>query len=97
MNDLPTRLRRWTHDVDAAPASELMDDAAAELEQLRWRVKTLESAAKNAARARPTLTDEEREAVEYGRELIREWHAGEDPKKRDVILCGLLERMKHNE
>lgn len=35
MDDLPTRLRRWTHAVDAVPASDLMDEAAAEIERLR--------------------------------------------------------------
>lgn len=52
MSDIVERLRRWTHAVDAQPACELMDEAAAELERLRWRVKTLESAAKYAARTR---------------------------------------------
>lgn len=45
MSDIVERLRRWTHAVDAQPASDLMDEAAAEIERLRWRVKTLESAA----------------------------------------------------
>ena len=43
--------------------------------------------------SQPTLTDEEREAVECGIELIREWHAGDDPKRRDATLRGLLERL----
>lgn len=29
------RLRRWTHDVNAVPASDLMDEAASEIERLR--------------------------------------------------------------
>lgn len=33
--DIVTRLRRWTHAVDAAPASDLMDEAADEIERLR--------------------------------------------------------------
>jgi hypothetical protein len=41
----------------------------------------------------PALTDAEREAVECGIELIREWHAGDDPKRRDATLRGLLERL----
>ena len=48
MSDLPTHLRRWTHAVDAVPASDLMDEAAAEIERLRWRLMTLESAARYA-------------------------------------------------
>ena len=35
MSDIVTRLRRWTHAVDAAPASDLMDEAADEIERLR--------------------------------------------------------------
>jgi len=35
MSDIVERLRRWTHAVDAAPASDLMDEAAAEIERLR--------------------------------------------------------------
>lgn len=35
MSDLVTRLRRWTHAVDAVPASDLMDEAADEIERLR--------------------------------------------------------------
>lgn len=34
-DDLVVRLRRWTHDVHAVPASDLMDEAAAELDRLR--------------------------------------------------------------
>lgn len=33
--DLVRRLRRWTHAVDAVPASDLMDEAADEIERLR--------------------------------------------------------------
>ena len=33
--DITTRLRRWTHAVDAAPASDLMDEAADEIARLR--------------------------------------------------------------
>lgn len=33
--DVVTRLRRWTHAVDAAPASDLMDEAADEITRLR--------------------------------------------------------------
>jgi hypothetical protein len=35
MSDIVERLRRWTHAADAAPASDLMDEAAAEIERLR--------------------------------------------------------------
>lgn len=33
--DLTARLRRWSHDVDVPPASDLMDEAADEIERLR--------------------------------------------------------------
>lgn len=33
--DIVSRLRRWTHEVHAEPASDLMDSAAAEIESLR--------------------------------------------------------------
>lgn len=35
MSDITERLRRWTHAVDAVPASDLMDEAADEIERLR--------------------------------------------------------------
>ena len=35
MSDLTDRLRRWAISTDAAPASDLMDEAAAEIERLR--------------------------------------------------------------
>ena len=54
MDDITTRLRRWTHAVDAVPASDLMDEAAAEVERLRWRLMTLESAARYAEGRRVT-------------------------------------------
>jgi hypothetical protein len=36
-DDLPQRLRRWTHAADAIPASDLMDEAADEIDRLRMR------------------------------------------------------------
>jgi hypothetical protein len=33
MKDLVTRLRRWSHDASAAPASDLMDEAADAIER----------------------------------------------------------------
>ena len=35
MTDIVTRLRRWAHAVDSVSASDLMDEAAAEIERLR--------------------------------------------------------------
>ena len=41
MSDIVTRLRRWTHAVNAAPASDLMDEAADEIENLRTAIRRL--------------------------------------------------------
>ena len=57
--DITTRLRRWTHSVDAVSASDIMDEAAGVIEKLRSRLRLLDA----AVRSQPTLTDEEREAV----------------------------------
>jgi hypothetical protein len=40
MNDIVTRLRRWTHAVDASPACDLMDEAADVIDSLRLEVRT---------------------------------------------------------
>jgi hypothetical protein len=39
--DIIARLRRWTHAADAAPASDLMDEAAAKIERLREAIRRL--------------------------------------------------------
>ena len=41
MNGITVRLRRWTHDANAVPASDLMDEAAAEIERLREAIRRL--------------------------------------------------------
>jgi hypothetical protein len=41
MSDIVTRLRRWTHAIDAAPASDLMDEAADEIDRLREAIRRL--------------------------------------------------------
>jgi len=41
VSDIVTRLRRWTHAVNAAPASDLMDEAADEIENLRTAIRRL--------------------------------------------------------
>jgi len=41
MSDIVSRLRRWSHAVDAAPASDLMDEAADEIERLRDAIRRL--------------------------------------------------------
>jgi hypothetical protein len=56
--DIIERLRAWVHTVKAVPASDIMDEAAAEIEQLRadWPEHL-------------RLTDYEREAVEIAAEV----------------------------
>jgi len=39
--DITARLRKWTHAIDAAPASDLMDEAAREIEMLRMALARL--------------------------------------------------------
>lgn len=71
-DDLIRRLRRWTHDVDAASACDLMDEAACEIERLRFTISRLAgqdatlSVRDGAVTATmdSTLTDAELEAVE---------------------------------
>jgi len=91
--DIVTRLRRWTHAADAAPASDLMDDAAAEIERLRLALARL--ADQNATFSiiggnmivdvDHTLTDAERGAIAVCIEDIRH----EDVQ---ATLRGLLAR-----
>lgn len=44
------RLRKWTHAVDAPPASDLMDEAAAELERALGVIDTYSESAAGACR-----------------------------------------------
>ena len=81
--DIVTRLRRWTHAVDAAPASDLMDEAAREIERLRG----------DAEASRLRLTDEEREAIENC--IYASVRIGDDwSDKQAATLRGLLERLR---
>jgi hypothetical protein len=67
-------------------------------EVLEWRNENTEYGARLIPLydlPQPTLTDEEREAIEkaIGRELDAEWYGGPEPV-RVVALRGLLERLK---
>ena len=66
MIDLVTRLRTWVHAVDAVPASDLMDQAADEIERLRGYRDAAESDLTVAiiAAERLRLTDLELAAVQ---------------------------------
>ena len=71
MNDIVERLRNWTFAVDAPPASDLMDQAADEIERLRadWLEQlpahSVLIAEQELEIKRLRLTAEEREAVAY--------------------------------
>jgi len=67
MTDIVTRLRTWVHAVDAVPASDLMDEAAAEIERLRadWP-EQLKAARSEIERLRNGALDA-REAVQCPR------------------------------
>ena len=82
MPDITDRLRRWTIATDAVPASDLMDEAAAEIERLREAI--LRHLAEQDATLSvqggsvtvtmdATLTDAEREAIDTAEaSLMRE-------------------------
>lgn len=90
MSDIVERLRRWTHAVDAAPASDLMDEAADEIERLRCLARFHERALRNGVTA--ALSDEEREAVEW----FANYGFSDDgvPGRMAATIRGLLERFK---
>ena len=102
--DITRRLRRWTHAVDAEPASDLMDQAAAEIENLRKAIRRLaeQDATLSVCDGNVTvdldgtLTDAEREAIEWFAEvrkpLTRLTQSHNREKYKDT-LCGLLQRL----
>lgn len=86
--DIIERLRRWTHAVDAAPASDLMDEAAGEIERLRSLTRFQDGVIRSGDVA--CLTEAEREAVEWMT------HGGSpfpEEASRMATLRGLLERL----
>jgi hypothetical protein len=89
VNDIVTRLRQWAIATDAVPASDLMDEAAAEIERLRSQPcpYVTGTVTRYCTLTPLTLTDAEREAIESAAELIDSKTCG-DP----ATLRGLLER-----
>jgi hypothetical protein len=93
MNDIATRLRRWTHAVDAPPACDLMDEAADAIERLRLALRRL--AEQDATLSicdgsvtvtmDATLADEEREAIAHAASRLAGIHYA-------ATLRGLMER-----
>ena len=87
MTDITERLRRWSHDVNAVPASDLMDEAADRIELDARTIsaliadgQTMKDCIVNGA----TLTDEERQAISVA------MHRCDGPEYK--TLRGLLER-----
>jgi hypothetical protein len=102
LSDIVTRLRRWTHAVDAAPASDLMDEAAREIEMLRMALTRI--ADHNATFSviggniivdvEPTLTDKERKAIKAGIECCEDiTYGGRNDAEAAAVLRRLLERL----
>ena len=84
MTDIATRLRRWTHDANAVPASDLMDEAAGEIDRLRSRLRLQDAVIRSGATL--ALTSDEREAVEIAIGL-------DDSGPMAATLRGLLDRV----
>jgi hypothetical protein len=61
VTDITTRLR--THDANAVPASDLMDEAAGEIDRLRSRLRLQDAVIRSGDVA--CLTQAEREALEW--------------------------------
>jgi hypothetical protein len=99
-DDIVDRLRRWTHSRYAAPACDLMDEAAREVEMLRMALARI--ADHNATFSviggniivdvEPALTDKERAAVA---DAAGRYVEGITPKAQEYAdtLRGLLERL----
>jgi hypothetical protein len=94
--DIVSRLRRWVHSVDAVSASDLMDEAADEIESLNAEVVSMlevcrferETSERYASFLR--LTAEEREAVEWSAQM-----AGNNVYFKECdTLRALLARLK---
>jgi len=96
-DDLVQRLRRWTHAVDAAPASDLMDEAAREIEMLKTALARIASqdatfsviGGNIIVDVDAKLTDDEREAIKRGA-LACEFHG---LQKSCATLRALLARL----
>jgi hypothetical protein len=99
VNDIVTRLRQWAIATDAVPASDLMDEAAAEIERLRSQPcpYVTGSVTRYCTLTPLTLTDAEREAIawfsEAGKPLARLTQSHNLEQYR-ATLRGLLERLK---
>jgi len=84
VTDIVTRLRSWVHTVKAVPASDLMDEAADEIERLRRQVSLQQNL---------TLTDEEREAIAEAAGAYNDNDDDEECARIAATLHGLLKRL----
>ena len=84
MSDLVSLLRTWVHAVHAAPVSDLLDEAADEIERLKSRLRFCDAVIRSGDVA--ALTDAERSAIKEASEFYIGTRTG-------VALGGLLERM----
>jgi hypothetical protein len=95
MTDIVTRLDRWAIETDSAPASDLMDEAAAEIERLRKAPcpHVVGTTTQYCSLTPLTLTDKEREAI---REAVWGYSENDDDDECASIaatLRSLLERL----
>ena len=94
MTDIVERLRRWAISTDAVPASDLMDEAADEIERLRSRpCPYVTGTVTQYCTLTPlALTDAERAAVAWAlKEAV--WSYSADTGNHRPTLRGLLERL----
>jgi hypothetical protein len=90
-SDLVERLRASVTQCRAVDRSELLEEAAAEIERLRLRCPYVTGRTTQYCTLTPfTITEAERESVEYFSQWV-EWRAA---KSHAAVLCGLLERTK---
>lgn len=85
MSDIVEQLRTWVHAVDAVPASDMMDEAADEIERLRN--------GSLAACETVRLTDEEREAIREAAGAYMDNDDDEECAQIAATLHGLLKRL----
>jgi hypothetical protein len=99
VNDIVTRLRQWAIATDAVPASDLMDEAAAEIERLRSQpCPYVTGTVTRYCTLTPfTLTDAERAAIAEAMRQVVESDCIATPHALEVIdtLRGLLERTRN--
>jgi hypothetical protein len=97
VNDIVTRLRQWAIATDAVPASDLMDEAAAEIERLRAQpCPYVTGTVTRYCTLTPfKLTDAERAAIQWAVATLDAEAAlgdGEFEARQAATLRGLLER-----